>query len=68
MYLLLLLAIICQEYEVAEFAYMKHKESNITFLAVQQFTVYVFNVGCKSEISIVSDLSTKTECVLSICL
>lgn len=68
MYLLLLQPIICQEYEVAEFAYMKYKESNIIFLAVQQFIVYIFNVGSKSEISIVSDLSTKTECVLSICL
>jgi len=68
MYLLLLQTIICQEYEVVEFAYMKHKEFNVIFLVVQQFIVYVFNVGSKSERSIVSDLGTKTECVLSTCL
>lgn len=33
MYLLLLQTISCQEHDVAEFAYMKHKDSNIIFLS-----------------------------------
>lgn len=68
MYLLLLQTILCQEHSVAEFSYMKHKYSNIIFLPVQQFIVYGCNVGSKSEISIVSDLITETEYVLSISL
>lgn len=68
MYLLLLQTILCQEHSVAEFAYMKHKDSNILFLSVQQFIVYDCNIEIKSEISIFSDLTTETEYILSTCL
>lgn len=63
MYLLLPQTILCQEHSVAEFAYVKHKDSNIIFLAIQQFIFYC-NIHSKSAISIFSDLITKTEYIL----